>query len=283
MLKLTGDQMAKLQSQVGALHNGDNVMKCMIRWTFGNSVCGYLTPSFAKHLEEYPEVFAFNKGDNTVTFHNSLQKVHETARSKEIARINNELRAKGVIKGWRDELFPVSDSFCSSPIALIERASVPHYGVQAYGVHVNGFIRHPQSGQITHLWAGKRASTKSTYPGMLDHIVAGGIPYGISVAENVIKECSEEASIPEELARTATQTANSISYNYADSEGNLKRDELFCFDLELPADFVPVPQDGEVESFHLFDVQTVLEKVLAGGSRGFKPNCSLVIIDFLLR
>ena len=33
---------------------------------------------------------------------------------------------------------------------------------------------------------------KPNWPGKLDHIVAGGQPYGISVMENVIKECEEE-------------------------------------------------------------------------------------------
>ena len=36
---------------------------------------------------------------------------------------------------------------------------------------------------------------------MLDHIVAGGQPHGISVVENVRKECEEEASIPLALAQ----------------------------------------------------------------------------------
>lgn len=255
----------------------------MTRWTHSGHICGYITPTFIKHLQNYPNVFCYDAKDNTLTLHPRLQcgDDHEV-RTTEIARVNNELRNKGVIKGWRDELFPASNIFTSQPVALIERASVPYYGVKALGVHVNGYIRNPSTRQISHIWAGKRSRTKSTYPGMLDHIVAGGIPYGISVAENLVKECSEEASIPEALARCAQQ-AGSVTYCFPDAQGNLKRDEIFCFDLELPVDFVPIPQDGEVESFHLFDVHTVVEKVLEAGPRGFKPNCSLVIIDFLLR
>lgn len=30
------------------------------------------------------------------------------------------------------------------------------------------------------------------------------------------------------------------------AEEGLKPDVLFCYDLQLPADFVPKPQDGEV-------------------------------------
>ena len=132
------------------------------------------------------------------------------------------------------------------------------------------------------MWAGKRAATKASFPGMLDDLVAGGIPHGVGVMTNVIKECDEEASIPEPLARTA-QPIGAVTYNYADRHGNLKRDSLFCFDLELPPDFVPTPMDGEVESFQLFDIDSVLEKVLDGGPQGFKPNCNLNKIDFFIR
>ena len=41
---------------------------------------------------------------------------------------------------------------------------------------------------------------------MLDHIVAGAIPYGVSVQENVVKECEEEAGIDRDLATSAQPT-----------------------------------------------------------------------------
>ena len=42
--------------------------------------------------------------------------------------------------------------------------------------------------------------------GMYDHIVASGQPHGITLMDDVIKECEEEASIPIELARLAEST-----------------------------------------------------------------------------
>ena len=79
----------------------------------------------------------------------------------------------------------------------MERAAVPWFGMKAYGVHINGFVRDEKTGEVSHLWVARRAKNKSTFPGMLDHIVAGGQPFGISPFENVIKECYEEANIPE--------------------------------------------------------------------------------------
>ena len=63
----------------------------------------------------------------------------------------------------------------------------------------------------------------------------------------------------------------------------MKRDALFCYDIELPIDFIPKPMDGEVESFELKNLTWVLNKLVEGGSNGYKPNCNIVIIDFLIR
>lgn len=62
--------------------------------------------------------------------------------------------------------------------------------------------------------------------------------------ENIIKECGEEASIPVELARQA-KCCSMVTYNEVGERG-LNRDVLFNYDLILPNDFVPVPNDGEV-------------------------------------
>ncbi len=52
--------------------------------------------------------------------------------------------------------------------------------------------------------------------------------------------------MPAELAAAAVP-AGLVSYVSLQPEG-LKPDVLFVYDLELPADFVPSPQDGEVRS-----------------------------------
>ena len=64
-----------------------------------------------------------------------------------------------------------------------------------------------------------------------------------------------------------------------ETERGLKPDCLFCYDLALPADFVPRAGDGEVESFELLPVTRVAE--IVRDSTAFKPNCNLVVIDFL--
>ena len=52
---------------------------------------------------------------------------------------------------------------------------------------------------------------------------------------------------------------------------------------ELPPDFIPIPRDGEVESFELQEMEWVLDRLVEGGPAGYKPNCNLVLIDFMIR
>src|SRR3546814_18788535 len=105
------------------------------------------------------------------------------------------------------------------------------------------------------MWIGRRARDKHTYPGMLDNTVAGGQPLGLSLRENLVKECAEEAAIPPALAERAV-AVSAISYRHMTEEG-FKPDVQFCFDLELPPDFVPRNTDGEIERFPLQPVEEV--------------------------
>jgi 8-oxo-dGTP pyrophosphatase MutT (NUDIX family) len=119
---------------------------------------------------------------------------------------------------------------------------------------------------------------------MLDHIVAGGQPVGMGLLENCIKECEEEAGIPKELARVGIQAAGAISYrSYVPSKDVITRAVLFCYDLELPASFQPVPTDGEVQDFFLWGMDEVKASMAPDFEDPIKPNCYPVKIDYLMR
>eukprot|EP00882_Tetradesmus_deserticola_P031513 GHRQ01035636.1.p1 GENE.GHRQ01035636.1~~GHRQ01035636.1.p1 ORF type:complete len:207 (+),score=94.81 GHRQ01035636.1:385-1005(+) len=182
-----------------------------------------------------------------------------------------------MFSGWRNELYPVTAAFDAQPALLLERAAAPYFGIRAYGVHVNGYVVGADGSK--RLWVARRSASKQTWPGKLDHIVAGGQPYGLSCSANVVKECWEEAGVPQQLAAAAAPVGF-VSYVSISEEG-LKPDVLFCYDLQLPEDFVPQPQDGEVEEFMLWDMSKVASVI--SRSTQYKPNCCLVIIDFLVR
>jgi 8-oxo-dGTP pyrophosphatase MutT (NUDIX family) len=110
-------------------------------------------------------------------------------------------------------------------------------------------------------------------------MIAGGLHHGISLSENLAKECGEEAAIPADLCSQAIPVGY-ISYRTETPEG-FKPDVMYCYDLELPPDFVPQCQDGEVEEFYLWPLEKVA--ALVRDTDAFKKNCNLVIIDFLIR
>ncbi len=233
---------------------------------------GYIRPKLVERLRAWPEIF--DVSETAVSLARSLDDFE--ARSQALDTVLRSLAADGDIPAWREEHYPVTPDWHVPPLMRIERAACPMFGIRAYGVHLNGFVR--EAGRL-HMWVARRARDKATFPGMLDNMVAGGQPIGIGLADNVVKECQEEAGIPEAYARQA-RPVGMIAYTQETPEG-CKPDKMFCYDLELPRDFNPVAVDGEVESFHLMPIDEVATLVRHGFD--FKFNCNLVIIDFLIR
>ena len=264
--------IAGFQQRIQECNIGLEELNDLIPLVVDGQRIGRTKRNFADQLLKWPSVFTERDGQLIMDAAYNNQEM----RSSAMARILSQLRQDGVISGWRDELYPVSSSFYDEPVMLVERAAAVQLGIRAYGVHVNGFVR---KGAEIFLWVARRSLTKPTWPGKLDHIAAGGQPYGISVMDNVIKECEEEAGIPFELAKMA-RSCGVVSYATIDERG-LKPDVLFVFDLELPSDFLPKPNDGEVESFTLFSLPEVAR--LIATTTEFKTNCSLVLIDFMIR
>ncbi len=177
---------------------------------------------------------------------------------------------------WRAEAFDVRATADGPVLAQVDRGAIPALGMLSIGVHVNGLVRR---GDGLHLWIGRRAADKALDPNKLDHITAGGVPAGLSPSQTLVKEAAEEAAIPAVLASQARRVGQ-IEYAMERSEG-LRRDHLLCHDLELPPDFTPSPNDGEVAAFELWPIGRVLETVR--DTDDFKFNVNLVLIDLFLR
>lgn len=252
------------------------------------SIVGYIHPTIVEYLKQFQDVFILESGldrhnglsvnethiNRSVTLHQQLKTADE--RTEAVGAAIMWLHRAGIINGLRNELHPVYLAFGTDILFSLERAAVPYFGIKAYGVHMNGYVIIDGEKR---LWIGKRSEKKSTYPGMLDHLVAGGMPTGITCQENLIKECNEEADIPRNVSEMAVPVGV-VSYEDV-HENRFKRDVLFCYDLLLPHDFQPKNIDGEVERFMLVpasQVATIIRK-----TKNFKPNCALVIIDFLFR
>lgn len=241
-------------------------------FSVGGQQVGHMRNDLAQELRRFPSVFRVESDGVGIAEHlDSFD-----YRTAAIDSVMRELRQEGYIRGWRDELFTVASDYGAEPLFDLERAGVPLFGVKAYGVHLNGYVR--RDGEIW-LWVGKRAANRPIEPGKLDHLVAGGLPSGVRPFDNLLKEASEEASIPKELARRA-RPCGALRYRM-ELDGCLRDDTLFVYDLELPADFVPKNHDGEIADFRLLPLHEI-ERLLAE-TDDFKFNVGLVIIDFLIR
>ena len=177
---------------------------------------------------------------------------------------------------YMNEPYPVIETPSSEPLALVDRSVSTLLGLISFGQHLNGYLY--KEGKMM-MWIARRSYTRGYEAGKLDHIVAGGLPYGIDLMENILKECDEEANISPDLAKNLKEVGY-VSYKHEYAQGG-KNDILYCYDLELPEDFVPVCNDGEVEEFYLMPIEEVMEIVKS--SYDFKNNCNLVLIDFFIR
>ena len=210
---------------------------------------------------------------SAVTFSPDIQTTED--RTQALNKVIRVMCARGICDPWRGEPYPVGVKFGAN-LCEVERAGAELFGITAYGVHLTGYVR---NGDALSVWVPRRTADRPTYPGQLDNTVAGGQPAALSVFENLVKECDEEASIPRALAAQA-KPVSAVSYAL-DGRVGLKREVLFNYDLELPADFVPTNRDGEVEDFQLWPVARAMDVVES--SADFKFNCALVLIDFFVR
>jgi hypothetical protein len=228
----------------------------------GADAVGWVRPALAAALAEFPEIEA------------TATRITLTAPAA-LQTIARALSARGFYR-WRNEAFDVRTVADGPVLAVLDRGALPSFGVVSEGVHVNGLVRRADG---LHVWIARRSPTKQLDPRKLDHVVAGGIPAGLSPAQTLVKEAAEEAAVPEALAGAARRVGM-VQYAMERPEG-LRRDRLYCYDLELPEDFVPRAADGEVEFFELWPVARAVDAVRETDE--FKFNVNLVMIDLFLR
>jgi len=215
----------------------------------GGRRIGWLQPELAARLAGWPAVFT--SGSEKVVLVDAAG----------LGRVVEKLAQEGFIPGWRNERYRIEGLFD------IERAAARPFGLTTAAVHVNGI-----AGE--RMWLARRSPTKPIDPGMLDNLVGGGISVGFSVEATLVKEAWEEAGIPAELARRA-KPGGTMSVLREVPEG-VQSETISIYDLELPADFRPQNQDGEVSEFKLLAFAEVEREVLT-------YEAGLVAQDYLQR
>jgi ADP-ribose pyrophosphatase YjhB (NUDIX family) len=223
-------------------------------------------------LARWPEVFDFDQRAVSLAKRwNSPE-----ARSAALSTVVNTLAAEGRITGWRNETYAIRNAFDDLPLAFIERAASRFFGIVTYGVNLNGIV--PAASGAPMMWQARRSLQKSTDPGLLDTLVGGGIGWGYSVREALLKESWEESGVPAELAQNA-RLERSL-YILKDVSEGAHVEQIFIYDLILPSDFVPENQDGEVSEHQLADFSEIWNCLQ---DASMTVDASLSALDHLLR
>ncbi|PIA12658.1 hypothetical protein COEREDRAFT_83980 [Coemansia reversa NRRL 1564] len=277
---------------LSVVHNCNNVrdlkddIACEIMYKFfvNNIWVGVVSKKDAHLIQDVSDAqkippLVISSIKKTITFSNWCDT--RKKRSDAMATVLLQLREANTcepLSKWRNELYLVGgDTSVSDGVFFeLERAAAEVFGVRTFGVHVNG-ITVSNAGKVC-MWVGRRSLSKQKWPGMLDQIAAGGIGNGVGVWDSMIKECDEEANIPSKISQKA-KYAGTIQY-FTRTEVGMQPETQFVFDLVLPEKFVPTPKDGEVDTFYLWTLDEVIDKIK---QNQFKPNCAMCIVDFLIR
>jgi 8-oxo-dGTP pyrophosphatase MutT (NUDIX family) len=185
-----------------------------------------------------------------------------SARDVFFADLNRQLRAAGLVQGWRDETFVLPHPCGAPALAHIERASARFWGSLTQGAHCNGLARSARLDEPLKLWLGRRSATKSTDPGMLDNLIGGGVPAGQTPQQALQREGFEEAGLSPQQMQAARPTSRYRILR--DLPEGLQNEDIFVHEIELDADISPINQDGEVAEFRRFDIATALRCVQRG-------------------
>ena len=233
---------------------------------------GWIRPEDLPLFEQSPELFAVESERVVLLGEPSSPK----ERSAQLDAVLRQWRDQGHITGWRDEHYLISNDE-GTPLFSVERSATALLGVLNLGVHLNGFVKRTDG---IWLWTARRARNRPRYPGKLDQMVAGGMTAYQSPQQVMKRECQEEAGVPMTLAETL-KSVGLVTLCHHNSKGQLRREILYTYDLELPETFQPCNQDGEVEEFQLMPIAEVVR--LVAETDEIKTNCNLVVLDFLVR
>ncbi|WVQ76397.1 hypothetical protein IAR50_006063 [Cryptococcus sp. DSM 104548] len=279
------------------------IKSCEIKRDGGKRVdCGACTKCLQKETGDKKQV-ACKLSKLCVFFADEINEKGKEGRTKAVADILHlwkaEERFPEFTKLWRDELssiyaYPKSTAFDATELTVhfrppfsnvafeMERAGVPLFGCQAFGVHMTAY---EGEGGDMKIWLPRRNADRHRSPLKYDSSVAGGLPVGHTPLEGLVKECEEEAGWPEELIRKYAKSAGMVSYYEIMDDGAILPNTEYTYDLPLPprsslSYIHPSPNDDKVDSFELLPVQQVIQSL---HKDEFRPSTAMVTIDFLVR
>ncbi|PHH92440.1 hypothetical protein CDD83_7396 [Cordyceps sp. RAO-2017] len=266
---------------------------------------GYMLPEFVAKMVWEGTGFRVSKSDRRV--HLSLdvvcgEDVISLCRDEFVGLCEKNVSVVGGLRKWlgkKTDYHPIRG--LDSHLAGLQMPSPLRgvFGIVTSGVHMNVFTMKKVNGRPKmHVWVSRR-SQNVTYAGKLDQVVAGAMDPvdGMDPLKTLRREAMEEARLMVDTASRRV-TANGVVvgtvergprisfYDKKDptagsEQGQLEPGIRFTFDLEVDASFTPQPGEPDaVTNFVLKAVDEVKRDLICAE---WKPNCGLVMLDFLLR
>lgn len=236
---------------------------------------GWIAPARTARLAHFTEVFVVSA--TAVAFAPELDSA--TARSDALAGVAQTLAMEGELSPWRDERYAIGPTIDAEPWFLLERAAARYFGVHSWAVHGNGLVA---DGGEMRMWFARRSPTKAIDPGMLDNLVGGGVPAGMSLRNAFVKEAWEEAGLRHAVAGAAIEVSTLPIVR--DTDGGLFRESIVVYDIALNHRDLPVNQDGEAVEHRCVSLAEAARLIaLTDGPDQVTPEASLVVLDALVR
>jgi hypothetical protein len=220
-----------------------------------------------QHDKRTVQLADITKGaDTAIACNEAFQKVIDEAISADLFPS---------VHGKHSEMYKIMGA---NQFTHLERFMAPLFGITSRGAHLTAYVKTPSG---TKVWVPRRAANLFTYPNMLDTTVAGGVKSDHSPFQCILAESDEEASLAADFVEKNALATGVVTYV---SKGRTTQlivpTVLYVFDLELPETMIPLPKDGEVAGFELMSVEEINAAMFR---QDFKPNCTLVMIDFFMR
>jgi 8-oxo-dGTP pyrophosphatase MutT (NUDIX family) len=234
-------------------------------------VIGHLNPDFTSFLQESlggKPIPHIKIGHDRLT----IDHARPLELSESLLNMADRMREGGLIPGWRNENFAWIDQNGHEYFRL-ERSAFRAFGFRSMATHING---HTKAGN---LWLGRRSETKSTDPGRLDNLAAGGIGADETPWVNARRELWEEAGVPPQIS-DHIEPVGRIHMRRPIQGRGFHDEQLYIYDLELAENFIPTNHDGEVSGFIEIPLSEAAARILADE---FTSDAAFVTADFILR
>jgi 8-oxo-dGTP pyrophosphatase MutT (NUDIX family) len=232
----------------------------------GGQTVGWTQPEVAAFLAAHAAGFA--------QAHGALRLADEgldaAGRSALLADAALQLRAAGLLRGWRDELLAIRGAD-GAVLATIERAACRALGTTTDAVHLNGYV---DDGTLL---VARRAAHKPIDPGRWDNLVGGMVPAGETLDQALAREAWEEAGLA--LDRIDVQRGRSFHVRRPVAEG-YQSERIHVYDALLGAGTVCANQDGEVAAIEPRPLAGVVAAIEADE---FTLEAALVTLESLTR